>query len=147
GAYRKVEGVAGGGGFNPLTSIPWVAAFWAEDPAVSAPSNGAVIPATWNQPGSYTAVEWSRVQSPTFISNWQNGRPAVSFPGTGGSTQHRLTTTFAATNQSQVTVAIIGETTNSESDLMDSISSNADRLVLDRTGGQWRMYRGANVVS
>jgi hypothetical protein len=149
GSNRVREDYASGSSpsFDPLTSIPWAAAFWASDPAVTPPANGAVIPSTWNQPGSYTATEWTRVQSPTFVASWQNGKPAINFPGTGGSTQHRLTTTFAATNQAQVTVAIIGETTSSESDLMDGIDSSADRLVLDRTGGQWRMYRGSNVVS
>src|SRR6187551_1612753 len=111
--------------------IPWAAAFWAEDPAVTAPANGAVIPASWTQPGTYTTIEWTRVGSPTFISDWKNGKPAVNF--TQG---QRLTTDYSASTQPTVTICVVGETSNTESDLTDSIAASAlTRLVIDRTGG------------
>src|SRR4051812_2753615 len=88
---------SGGGPTDPFTIAPWVAAFWAEDPAITTPpADGALMPTTWNQPGTYTVVEWTRVASPTFQTNWRNGHPALVIPTASGSIAHRLTTTFAA---------------------------------------------------
>ena len=132
------------GTFDPLTAIPWSAAFWAEDPAVTAPANGAVLPTTWNQPGSYTTGEWVRVGSPTFISSWTGGKPAVNF-----AQGHRLTADFSASLVASITFVIVGETTTTESDLTDSADtfagSGTRRMVFDRVGGLWRVYRGNSV--
>lgn len=122
---------------SPFDLVPWTAAFWAEDPAVTAPANGAVLPTTWNQPGTYTVTEWARVGSPTYVSSWTGGKPAVNFDQ-----GHRLTTEFAATSQGSVTVAVVGETTNANSDLCDA-NLGGSRLLLDRSSGDWRLYRGA----
>jgi Fibronectin type III domain len=129
-------------GGPPFNIAPWTLVMWAEDPTMTPPSNGATIPSTWNQPGTYTtAATWARVGTPTFITSWVGGRPAISFPQGG-----RLTAAMAATNQNHVTVAFVAETTTSESDLCDSVTPQVgpDRLVLDRSGSHWRMYRGNN---
>jgi hypothetical protein len=131
------------GAYDPLTAIPWQTVFWASDPAVTPPADGATITA-WNQPGSYTVDEWSNDGTPTFIASWTNGKPAVDY-GQGD----RLKASFAAAATQNVSVAVVGETTTSESDLCDDANLDGanKRLMIDRVGTAWRLYRGSLISS
>jgi hypothetical protein len=145
--FRALESY--GVGYDPLTAIPWLAVFWAEDPAVTPPANGAVV-TSWNQPGATALDEWAipsapaTTEPPHFISSWTNGRPALDFLQ-----GDRIATTIAAAPTSTTTVAIVGETTTSDSDLCDDEAATDHRLLIDRgTGGtEWRMYQGVLVAT
>ena len=126
--------------FNPLTSIAWLHAFWAEDPAWTHPANGAFV-SSWRDAGTAAAdaVQGTAGSQPIYNAALAalNNRPAVQF-----NASHFLQCTTAGTfAQPNHVYAVATTGSGSNCTLIDSMGTGRQQ-VRTRTSNILGMFAG-----
>ena len=99
-----------GGNFNPLTSIAWQNAWWASDPAWTAPADGAGV-STWPSTAARNLVQATGANQPLYRASAAgfNNKPCIEFDGVNDSL---LDATFVGPTSDPYTVVCIARWLN-----------------------------------
>ena len=134
-------------GAEILTAIAWKAAFWAEDPDWTPPSDGAAV-ASWRDAGSEAKnAESVGAAQPTYRASTAafGSRPTVQFAGSPQSltTVNWTTAIDAATAVTWVVVASAAASTN-QVFIGSNTNASSDHYLSAHSTNQWNMFRGGS---
>lgn len=130
--------------YNPLTSISWYAAWWAEDPDWTPPADGGAV-SSWRNAGTngVAATQGTGIKQPLYRASVAslNNRPAVDFDGSNDT----LSSSFGETLSQPLTRVVVG--------VLDVVIGNAHLFSADADpradlyltpGEAWRMWAGSS---
>ncbi len=120
---------------NPIMLTAGLSAWFKADTGVTTNSDGAVL--SWiDQLGNITVTQSNVVQQPSYVSNAQNGLPAVRFNGFQGLANASSVPDLGLTND--LTVIAVGNTTN---------NTAQQYAVAMGTWGNWGQMRSLGYLS
>jgi hypothetical protein len=132
------------GPFDPLTSIPWVSAYWASDPAWTPPADGGAV-TDWPDAGTANAdlAQATAAVQPTYRAAVAalNNKPAVEF----AADDHLDVTGIATIPQPFAVVAVLDVATTAGSQLIVNDAAGASDSLLGISAGAFVMRADASV--
>jgi hypothetical protein len=136
----------GGGGFSPL-SIPWVSAYWAEDPSWSNPGDGNAV-SSWRDAGTAAAdvAQATGSVQPTYRASVAalNSKPAIQFDGA----DHLDATGISTIAQPFCVVTVLNIATVASNQIfINDQTGTSDNLLGVSTSGPAYSVRSDTVLS